>query len=70
MGRARAYVAGGSVWAVAPWLLALVGALLLTQELSPKDAGSLAVPPAADRPAPEPTHKEEVVFQPWEHVST
>ncbi len=68
MGRARLAVI--SVLAVAPWLLALAGALLLTSELSPPKAGAVSTPPAADTPKSEPRHKEEVVFQPWEHVST
>ncbi len=67
MGLARL---AGSILAVAPWLLALVGALLLSQELSPPKAGSIATPPAADSPKPEPRHKEQIVFQPWEHVAT
>ncbi len=67
MGRARI---AGSIWSVGPWLLALLGALLLTGELSKENAGPLVGPPAADTPAPKPAHKEEVVFQPWEHVAT
>ncbi len=68
MGRSRL---AGSILVVAPWVLALVGALLLTRELSPPKAGSQVSPPAADSPKAEPPrHKEEVVFQPWEHVST
>jgi hypothetical protein len=67
MGRARL----GSILVVTPWLLALVGALLLGRELAQPKAGSVATPPAADSPKPEPPrHKEEIVFQPWEHVST
>jgi len=60
----------GSVLAVAPWLLALLGALLLTQELSPPKAGTLGPSKAQEEPKPPPSHKEEVVFQPWEHVQT
>lgn len=63
----------GSLWSVGPWLLALLGALLLTQELTPATNTLFAPPVSAPGVQPAPRkeeHKEEVVFQPWEHVST
>ena len=71
MGRSRLLQRALDGLAVLPWLLALLGALFLTGELSPPSRGSAVSPaPPQVAPQPKPEHKDEVVFQPWEHVST
>jgi hypothetical protein len=54
---------------VLPWVLASLAALLLSRELSPPSRDSVLVPPP---PATQPQkqEKEEVVYEPWEQVST
>lgn len=56
------------VWAIVPWVLASLGALLLSRELAPTPRDSAVSPPA--QAAPKPEHKDEVVYEPWERVST
>ena len=53
--------------AVVPWLIATALATLLGQELAPKVRGTAVTPPP---PVTEPVKKEEVVYEPWEQVST
>jgi hypothetical protein len=55
--------------AVLPWVLATLAALLLSRELSPPSRDSAIVPPPPSS-EPQKPQKEEVVYEPWEQVST
>jgi hypothetical protein len=57
------------VRAVLPWVLASFAALLLRRELAPPPRDSAVVPPPAST-EPEKQQKEEIVYEPWEQVST
>jgi hypothetical protein len=52
--------------AVLPWLIASLAATLLSRELTPPPPDTAVTPP----PVTEPEKKEEVVYEPWEQVST
>jgi hypothetical protein len=56
-----------TVRAVLPWLIASLAATLLSRELTPLRPSDTAVTPP---PPVEPEKKEEVVYEPWEQVST
>ena len=60
--------------AVLPWALAAGATLLLTRELSPPPRDDSAVtppPPASSEPRKDKdSDKDEVVYEPWEPVST
>jgi hypothetical protein len=53
--------------AVLPWVIATLAATLLRQELTPVPPPDTAVTPP---PVTQPEKKEEVVYEPWEQVST
>jgi hypothetical protein len=53
--------------AVLPWVIASIAAALLSRELTPTPPPDTAVTPP---PITQPEKKEEVVYEPWEQVST
>jgi hypothetical protein len=53
--------------AVLPWVVASVAATLLSRELTPTPPPGTAVTPP---PIGEPEKKEEIVYEPWDQVST
>ena len=53
--------------AILPWLIASFAATLLSQELTPAAPPDTAVTPP---PVTQPEKKEEIVYEPWEQVST
>jgi hypothetical protein len=55
--------------AVLPWVLATLAALLLRHELTPPPRDSAITPPPGSG-EPEKQEKEQVVYEPWELVST
>jgi hypothetical protein len=52
--------------AILPWLIASLAATLLSHELTPPASDTAVSPPASTQPE----KKEEIVYEPWEQVST